>query len=162
MTFRIIQYACGICGYVYGGKNTTEEDAKRWAEECEARGPMIEYPIGCMYGDNTKGAFYQNITLCVAENREMPTSSHMNVGSSWACRDTGYGDSLGESMCSGSSLSLGKGDGGLDPTQDNFKRMVKYLRSQMIDITVWDGEKPVSYATFMKRWREKKNETKSD
>lgn len=158
MPIKIIQYACEICGYIYGGKKVDPEDAKRMAEECEDRGPIIEYPIGCMYGDNTEDSFYKNITLCVATNRECPTNAHINDGSYWACRDVGFGDSLDESMCSGCSLSLGKYDGNLDPTQDNFKRMVKWLRSQMIDITVWDGEKPVSLATYRKKWREKQNE----
>lgn len=148
---RVVQYKCKICGSRY---NTIDA-----ATKCAQRGFGREYPIGCIYGDHRPEAFYEKITFAVAKNRvEIGTMmGHMNNGLSWACRDgVGYGvhDSLGENMCSGNSLYLNKNKCHVDPSTSHFQRMIKYLRDSQIEITVWDGEKPVTYATFMKRFRD--------
>jgi hypothetical protein len=144
MPKKIIQYDCDICKYRF---NTWDS-----AVECEDRGHGEEYPIGCIYGDHTPGDMYANITFAVAKNE---VTGHSNWGSSWACRDTGYGDSLGEETCGSPTLTLCYHHSYLNPLTPHFKRMVKWLRSQLIDITMWDGEKAISYATFMKLYREK-------
>ncbi len=140
---KIVLYECPICHLRY--------DKREWAEDCVARGAGKEYPIGTIYGDTRPGAFYENITLCVAENR---IERHLNAGSSWACRDTGMGDSIGDSMCAGNSLTLGESDHHVDPSTPHFQRMVKFLRSRQIDIHVWDGKEAVTYGTFLKRFKE--------
>lgn len=137
---KIVFYECEVCRQRY-------ED-KKWAEKCEAKGNAKEYPIGCIYGNHEKGAFYENITFAVATNK---TWRHMNEGASWACRDNGAGDSLGESMCSGNSLSLREHDSKLDRNHPTFKRMVKWLQENNIPVTVWDGMKAVPYKKWMKK-----------
>lgn len=59
---KIVFYECEVCRQRY-------ED-KKWAEKCEAKGNAKEYPIGCIYGNHEKGAFYENITFAVATNKE--------------------------------------------------------------------------------------------
>lgn len=144
---RIIEYQCEICYQRY--------DSSRDAIKCEDRGPGREFPIGCIYGNHDDTSMYEQITFAVAQNR---IEKHANYGSSWACRDTGAGDSLGKDQCAGNSLYLNKHYAKVNPKTEHFKRMVKYLMSQQIDITVWApdgaGYDAVSYATFMKRWRE--------
>jgi hypothetical protein len=105
-----------------------------------------------MYGNHTPGDNYDNITLAVAVNE---IQGHANFGSSWACRDNGYGDSVGEKMCGAPTLKLSEYYAHLNPLTPHFQRMYKWLRSQMFEITVWDGDKAISYATFMKHYREK-------
>jgi len=124
---KIIKYECEICRRQF----KTECDCKN----CEDMGEAPPYPIGCIY----ENPFYEDITFAVAHNNH---DGHANFGSSWACRDNGYGDSLGVNQCGGVSLKLNKNNN-VDPTTPHFKRMVKWLRSQSIDITVWDGEKAV-------------------
>lgn len=147
----VIKYKCIICGYKY--------DKMESAIECFERGPGEEYPIGCIYGSHKSDRLYQNITFAVAVNNIKSGGylydGHTNLGASWACRDNGYGDSLGKEMCSGNSLHLSEYHADIDHTQQHFKRMVNWLRKNQIEITVWDGEKPISYATFMKKCREK-------
>jgi hypothetical protein len=123
-------------------------DNLKSAMNCAARGRAPEYPIGCIYGNHTEGAMYKDITFAVAENR---IDGHANFGISWACRDNGAGDSLGESKCSGPSLRLTKNWSQIDPTAPHFLRMMKYLRANLIEITLWDGEKAVSWLNFIKR-----------
>jgi hypothetical protein len=120
------------------------------AISCEDRVLGKEYPIGCIYGDHVGFSMYTNITFAVAINI---IEGHTNRGASWACRDNGAFDSLGKYMCSGNSLYLNENDCRVNPKTEHFKRMVKFLWSIMVDITVWDGEKAVSYATFMKLHR---------
>ncbi len=135
----IIRYQCEICNSEY----KEEQNARN----CEAKGLPPKYPIGCIYGDHTEGAFYGRITFAVAKNRcnEPGGLGHMNVGSSWACRDIpGVGDSLGDQRCSSAQLKLGKYDGNLDPEHPTFKRMVEYLKTLDLPlIYVWNGDKPV-------------------
>ncbi len=147
MVDKVELWECGICGYRY----KTEAEAK----QCEDRGPGKEYPIGCIYGDHTPGAMYEKITFAVAYNQVEPKGmyAHMNTGGSWACRDNGAGDSLGNSRCGGPTLFLNHHQCRIDPSSAHFIRMVNYLRKNQIEITVWDGEKAVSYATFLKRFK---------
>lgn len=138
---RIVLYKCEICGLRWNNIDS--------AARCEAKGPGKIYPIGCIYGNHTKGAMYENMTFAVATNN---IDGHCNRGASWACRGNLI-DSLGEKKCAGPSLKLGTRDCLLDTSTDHFKRMVKWLRRQRMEITFWDGEKPVSYATFMKNYK---------
>ena len=141
---KIIEYECEICRY-----RSTD---KKSVEKCEARGLGKQYPIGCIYGDHSEGAFYENITLAVAQNKiKKGCMGHSNTGNSWACRDNGYGDSLGRERCGSGTLYLNKHDGRLDFNHPTFKRMVDYLKSKNIPITVWDGSKPVPYKKWMKK-----------
>lgn len=143
---KITEWQCDICGRRYTSKGL--------AKECEENGAAVEYPIGTIYGNHEKGAFYENITFAVATN---DTKNHINTGGSWACRDTGYGDSLGESMCGGNSLNLNDYDAKLDFEHPTFKRMVEYLKSQGIPIYIWDGKNPVLYSGQPKLKEKKKN-----
>lgn len=140
-------FECEICNY--------RHKKVEFAVGCEARGPGKEYPIGCIYGNHEKDAMYADITFAIAKNRIV---GHANWGSSWACRDR-CGDTLGESMCGGgNTLHLNKHTSHLDTAAPHFRRMVKWLRGQQIDITIWDGEKAVSYATYFKLLRKKKTD----
>jgi hypothetical protein len=139
---KIELYQCDICKMRW--------DDLKSAMNCAARGPAPEYPIGCIYGDSREGSMYSEITFAVATNR---LEGHANTGASWACRDSGYGDSLGESMCSGPSLHLTESHKHVDPSTPHFIRMVGWLRSQRQNITVWDGKKWVYYATFLRRFK---------
>ena len=132
MPKKVIHYECEICGRRY--------KTKQGAVNCEKRGTGINYPIGCIYGDHTRGMFYHNITFAIATNR---VDRHTNLGSSWACRDNGAGDSLGLARCGGNSLRLTDHDGKISQYHPTFKRMVKWLESQKIPVTVWDGERAV-------------------
>ena len=132
MPTKIVKFDCNICGRRY--------DLKKDAQICEDQGPGTEYPIGCIYANHEDGAFYQDITFAVASNS---VERHSNNGGSWACRSNNYGDSLGTEHCGGSSLSLNEYDSHINVGHPTFKRMVKWLQSQNIDITVWDGEKAV-------------------
>jgi hypothetical protein len=129
------------------------DDAEMDAHQCEARGPGVTYPIGCVYGNHSDASMYEQITFAVAYNR---IEGHANMGASWACRDTGYGDSLGENRCGGNSLWMSKSCGSLNPRAPHFIRMLEFLRSQQIDITVWDGEKAIAIANFYRLHREGK------
>ena len=135
----ITEHQCELCKLRY--------DVMEDCMKCEARGPGKTYPIGCIYGNHEDASMYEQITFAVALNR---IEGHMNCGASWACRDTGHGDSLGPNRCGGPTLWLSKSCCNVNPYANHFKRMIKYLRDNMIDITVWDGTKPVSYATFYK------------
>lgn len=142
MTKKIVYYECEICRRQY--------DHEKHAIECEARGYGKEYPIGCIYGDHTKGAFYEKITFAVAENQ---IDGHYNSGCSWACRDNGPGDSLGDKRCAGPSLNLTHYNDKdfLDRNAGHFKRMVAWLKSQNIPITIWNGKKAVPYEEWIKK-----------
>jgi hypothetical protein len=126
------QYQCEVCGSRYSTKEETTL--------CELRKAPI-YPIGLIYGNHSRDAFYKDITFAVAENK---IHEHYNNGGFWACRDNGYGDSLDEELCCGGSLFLGEYDGKIDVNHATFKRMVEYLKRKNIKITVWDGSKAIS------------------
>jgi len=137
MPKKVIRYECEICRSRY--------ITRSGAIDCEKRGPGVSYPIGCIYGNHTKGVLYYNITFAVATNL---IDGHGNWGSSWACRDSRAGDSLGSQKCGGNSLELTDYDGKISQHHPTFKRMVKWLESQEIPVTVWDGEKAVP----LKEW----------
>lgn len=147
MPIRIVAYQCKFCKLKYYGGGAEID-----AHQCEARGPGATYPIGCIYGNHSTDSMYERITFAVATNR---IEGHANMGASWACRDTGYGDSIGAEKCGGSTLWLSKGDCQLHLKAPHFHRMLSFLRSRQIDITVWDGEKPVAIGNFMRLYRKK-------
>ena len=132
---RIIpeQYECDICHRRY----TTKEEAM----ECEAKKAPI-YPIGMIFGNNEPEAFYESIVFAIAENG---IDRHWNQTSCWACRGGKLkfvGDSLGKQMCgSGNFTRLGPYDAKVDRTLPEFESMRKWLISQKIVPTIWDGEK---------------------
>ncbi len=137
---KIIQYQCEGCGRRF----MDEQDAL----DCEARGEAPNYPIGCVFGNHEKDAFYKDITFAVAQKRQSKKGTfdyHHNDLSLWACRDNGAGDSLGESMCGGAHSTLSEYDGRIDFDAPHFKRMIKWLKEQNIPITVWDGKEAVPY-----------------
>ena len=127
-------YMCEICGNKY--------DCKESALECESSG-QVEYPIGCIYGNHNPKHIYSNITFAVATNK---FRGHMNIGGSWACRDTPAGDSheIGDT-CSGGSLFLNPYQARIDENHPTFIRMVAWLQDRKIPVTVWDGKKAVPY-----------------
>lgn len=131
---KVIYYDCEICG--------SRHDTPKSALQCEARGYGEIYPIGCIYGDHSKDAFYGNITFAVARNDVWDNEvghvtylAHVNSGASWACRDNGCGDSLDKNLCGGRSLNLEiYNEKDLDKNHPTFKRMVAYLKSKNIPI----------------------------
>jgi len=134
------QYQCEICKRIY------LSDVE--ALECESRKPPI-YPKGMIFGGNKNG-MYRGMTFAIAQ---VKSSNHSNDSFLWVCRDTEIGDSLGVDKCSsGNYLDLGKGDTP-NPNHPTFKRMVKYLRNNLILITVWDGKKVI----FLKNFKQKGN-----
>jgi len=88
---------------------------------------------------------YKNITFAVAE---IELYEHLNISSSWACRDgMYYGDSLGKNTCGMNSLNLNEYDSKLNFEHPTFKRMVAYLLKNNIPITIWNGKEPILYKT---------------
>jgi len=81
------RYECEICGNRYFDREQ--------AEICERRLPVI-YPIGMIYGNHDPKSMYANITFAVAN---IVIERHWNYSGSWACRDNGAGDSIGEQTC---------------------------------------------------------------
>lgn len=138
----IVRYQCEICNGRY-----EEEDS---ALACENKGLAEEYPIGCLWGNHKPEAFYTNITFAVAGNSIGPGHhGHLNCGASWACRDNGSGDSLGDQRCGSGTLKLTDWDAHLDPEHPTFKRMVDWLESQDIPVTVWNGKKAIPLEEYL-------------
>lgn len=126
-------YICEVCNREYS--------TQKMAEECESGGAAVEYPIGMISGYYGEG----DLIFAVAENR---VRGHINKGGLWATRDNRAGDNLGKELCGGSSL------GGFHPPNPKtpaFQRMIDYLTSKGIDITVWDGQKPVPLDEWIKK-----------
>ena len=119
------------------------------ALECEARPEPKKVPVGMVYNNATGDCSYRNITFSVAHNDIV---GHWNHVSSWACRDTGMGDSLFENMC-GTTRSSGWGGLGPkdapDPAHPTFRRMVGYLEDNHIEVTCWDGQGAVPLDRFL-------------
>lgn len=132
---EIVQYQCEICNRKY--------NSRRSAVDCEAKGPSLEYPIGMIY---SYGQSKEDVKLifAVAINR---IDGHVNHGASWACRDTNAGDNFGNGLCSGNSLSLGEHDKvtAKNCKQPCFKRLVNWLKSENIPVTIWNGKEAISY-----------------
>jgi len=101
-----------------------------------------------IFASHGDGDFYENITFALAKNR---IEGHANNMSLWACRDNGAGDSLGEQRCGGGPVPKVESDYGtnIDVEHPTFKRMVKWLKSQDIFVTVWDGEIAVPLDDFL-------------
>jgi len=110
--------------------------------ECEARGLPEEYPVGMIYGSHSKvGDLYWDITFAIAENN---INKHANFPVLWACRDSGYGDNVGDQKCGGSnSFIANEYWADINIAAPHFKRMAAWLLVSKIPATVWDGEKPV-------------------
>ncbi len=141
---KIVKFQCEICFDIY-----EEEDT---ALACENKGLPEEYPIGCLYGTtNDSDSFYARITFAVAKNiMGTRNSGHINRGSSWACRDIpGVGDSLGDQRCGTGSLKLSEYHADLDLEHPTFKRMVDWLESQDIPVTVWNGKKAIPLEEYI-------------
>lgn len=129
-----ILYMCEICQNRY--------DIKEEALACESR-TIPNYTIGLIYGDATGESHHdKDMTFCVAEYR---TTRHYNISGSWACRDNGCGDSLGNELCGNGILHLTEYDAVKDFNHPTFKRMVAWLKSMDVQPFVWDGEKEVPY-----------------
>lgn len=139
---KIVRYQCEICNVKYKEKSS--------ALACEDKGLGEEYPIGCLWGNHDPDAFYTDITFAVASNIvKVWHLGHFNAGSSWACRDNGSGDTLGDSKCGTTFLDLNSYSAKLDPEHPTFKRMVDWLESQNIPVTVWDGKKAVPLEEYL-------------
>jgi len=132
-----IKYICEICNAKY-----QEEES---ALACEARGVEIacDKPIGLIYGNHQSGEMYHNCTFAVAQHYrgDWGSERHRICFNSWACRENVYGDSLGNDKCEGSDLNEWYAH--LNPETPHFKRMVTYLESNDIPVTVWNGKRPV-------------------
>lgn len=126
-------YECDVCRARYC---TPEE-----AFACESKPAPPVYPIGLIYG-NHQDSMYRNITFAIATEE---LDGHMNISSSWACRDNSYGDSLDECTCGSGHLILYKCHSRLNKKHPTFIRMVYYLKSRSIPITIWDGKKAVPF-----------------
>lgn len=125
----VTHYECEICG----GRFATPEGA----EVCEARGRGPEYPIGTIYGNHYSDCHHdKDLCFAVAENDLV---DHYNNGASWACRDNGCGDSLGDELCGGPSLSLGEHDGHVDLSHPTTRRMIQWMRGAGIKPLLWNG-----------------------
>ncbi len=127
------KYECEICGRQFAKRER--------AAECEGLSRK-EYPVGLIFGDHTPDAFYKDITFAVAKIRFF---GHCNDSPRWACRDNGAGDSVGEEMCGGNFLELSEYDAKFSEDHPTFKRMVKFLKSQNIPITIWNGKEAIPY-----------------
>jgi hypothetical protein len=145
MPRAVTYYECEICRRRF--------DSYDVAENCENRGPGIEYPIGCIFGEHTPGTLYSNITFAVAKNVIV---EHVNRLSMWACRGTnGTSDSLGEHTCGGNIYKPYTKN--LDPNHPTFKRLVAYLQSENIPVTVWLGGSAITLADYMNIWEKLHN-----
>lgn len=130
---KIVEYECEICKSRY--------DSEKNARDCEDTGLAPEYPVGCIY----QQSFYKNMIFAVAENY---LDRHYNYFSSWACRDIEIGDSLGKNMCGGNrSCKLNEHMAIQEEHRELpvFQRMVNFLKSEGIRVTIWNGTKPVPY-----------------
>jgi len=139
---KIVEYECEICRSRY-----FEESA---ALSCESRG-LVDKNIVPLYVLFEEDGLYRNIIFCVAKF-EPPRNQHYCFPSFWACRDTAYGDSLGENTCGGNhSISkdshlLTKDNGKVDIKSERFKRMSEFLKSNNIPIRYWNGKEIVEYS----------------
>jgi hypothetical protein len=136
----ITKYECEICGRRYRDLDD--------AQACEDRGPAPSYPIGLIYGHHADTGLYSHITFAVGEKGK-PIGHSLRCGR-WACRDMPVGDSLGEQLCDSGFLTLTEHYAQIDPSKPHFQRMVTWLESQNIPVTVWDGEKPVPLEPWRK------------
>lgn len=145
---KIIQlYQCEICGTTY--------DSESAALACEGRGKDDgeRWPIGLVYAYGKDDHLYAPITFAVAGYYQTHSSKHSKPEIfSWACRDmpNPHGDCLGENTCGSKSHNSIKRLPPTDPETPHFRRLVAWLQSQSIPVTVWDGSKPVPLDDFMR------------
>jgi len=124
-------YECEVCHDRFSNIKT--------AEACE-KVIAPAYPIGMIYGDHTRKAFYTDMTFAIAKIR---IEGHSNDSPLWACRK--IGDTLGDRLCGGNFLELGKRDAKLKYDHPTFIRMVAFLTKRKIPITIWNGNKAIPY-----------------
>lgn len=141
----LIEYQCEICSR----KHSTADDALA----CEARGRFDMskvYPVGMILASNKPGDLYEKMTFAVAVYGKSDGKHTCNFHC-WACRDTGpAGDTLGDDTCGcWSHADLGTYYAQVDPERPSFKRMVAYLQSKGIAVTVWDGARPVPLGEWL-------------
>jgi hypothetical protein len=139
-------YQCEICG-----------DKFREAEHalaCEAKGVFDRskcYPVGMILASNGPGDLYEKMTFSVASYGEA-NGKHSAYFSMWACRDeSGYGDSLWEQTCGcHDHHDLNSHYANIDHTRPSFQRMMTYLKSRGIPVTVWNGSAPVPVEDWLR------------
>ena len=135
----IVSYECEICNLRY--------DNEQEAIKCEARPRPSRLPIGLVFNNaSDRNEFYFNMTFALAE---CEIDRHYRKATLWACRNNGAGDSLGKELCgNGNEFHLNETDRP-DPNHPTFKRLVDWLQTTNIPITVWDGTKIVDLKTFL-------------
>lgn len=141
MVKKIEYWECEICG----NRFDSEENAK----DCEARGvpDISRYPQGMLVGDHS-GGLYKDITFAVCK---VNVHKHYFSFVYWACRENKAGDSLGENLCgSGSYVDPDRINNNLNIKHPTYIRMIKWLQSQNIPITVWDGFKAIPLDDWLK------------
>jgi len=126
-------YECEICGKISVNKDSIQrcENKGRFNIESAPKYVMIQQD------------FYKNITFCVITYEKF--NNHFGEPILWACRDNGYGDSLGKEKCYRQHLIknseyFSEYDAVKDFKSDHFKRMVKYLRENNLPVQYWDGK----------------------
>lgn len=125
-------YVCEICGSDYENPDN--------ALECESQGIGKTYPTGMIFAHNDNG-LYGNIIFAVASNR---VDGHSNSISAWAARDgANYRDSFGNHKCMSPTNIMNKWYARINPIMPAFNRMVDWLKSVNVPVTVWNGERPV-------------------
>lgn len=138
-------YQCEICNRKY--------DVEADAIQCEMQGVLSEsehYPVGMILADKDD-YHYGNITFALAKYDEV--HGHDTRYVLWACRGAGN-DSLGSQMCGSSNGHYHrrlKKEHRCNPDVNSvhFKRMVAYLESENIPVTIWDGTRPVPLAEYL-------------
>ena len=138
MTRSITKHYCDDCN--------SSHDTLEGAERCESQGRPANKPIGMIFGDNRPNAFHSQIILAIAGP---DTHDWHGYGPpTWAARDMeGVGDSFGDERCGGGDLGeMDKEQAHIDFNMPAFGRMVDYLTSEGIEITIWDGERAVPIA----------------
>ena len=126
MVTKIVSYQCDICKYTF--------DTLAQAKNCEARGKFSKdtYPVGLLHADLD---FYPGCAFALAELH--CEDAHYAVASLWACRDNGYGDSLGEEKCGNSNSYVPEPFQRKWLKEPPMKRLIAWLRSQKITPMVW-------------------------
>jgi len=122
MVNKITKYQCEICNKVYG--------SEKEASDCEATGQLDLFPIGMVF------AMYKDKPMVFAVVKQYPNNyGHHHGYSTWACRDTKYGDNAGSKNYCG----LESWDSIYSPNKDipAYGRMIKALEKA--------GIKPIDY-----------------
>ena len=116
MVKEIIVYECEICG-----NKSTDKDG---IERCEKRGVPELLPIGTVY------QMYKEPEMVFAVVKQFPNDyPHMHSYSTWACRDTPAGDTLGENHC---GLNSGYEIYSPDKTTPAYSRLIMALEAKGI------------------------------